>query len=51
MHLSASSSHLIAPADAEVTINTGEMCPEKSAQEIILRLEREGCIRVSGTTA
>ena len=36
------------PADAEVTINTGELSPEEAAQEIILHLEREGFI---GTTA
>ena len=32
------------PADAEVTINTGELSPEEAAQEIILHLEREGFI-------
>jgi sulfate adenylyltransferase len=37
-----------APADAEVTINTGELSAEEAAQEIILHLEREGFI---GTTA
>jgi len=37
-----------APADAEVTINTGELSPEEAAQEIILHLEREGFI---GTAA
>ncbi len=36
------------PADAEVTINTGELSAEEAAQEIILHLEREGFI---GTTA
>jgi sulfate adenylyltransferase len=36
------------PADAEVTINTGELSPEEAAQEIILHLEREGFI---GTAA
>jgi sulfate adenylyltransferase len=35
------------PADAEVTINTGELSAEEAAQEIILHLEREGFI---GTT-
>ena len=30
------------PADAEVTINTGELSPEEAAQEIILHLERRG---------
>jgi hypothetical protein len=34
------------PADAEVTINTGELSPEEAAQEIILHLEREGFIGV-----
>jgi sulfate adenylyltransferase len=37
-----------APADAEVTINTGDLSAEEAAQEIILHLEREGFI---GTTA
>ena len=37
-----------APADAEVTINTGDLSPEEAAQEIILHLEREGFI---GTAA
>jgi sulfate adenylyltransferase len=32
------------PADAEVTINTGDLSPEEAAQEIILHLEREGFI-------
>jgi sulfate adenylyltransferase len=32
------------PADAEVTINTGELSAEEAAQEIILHLEREGFI-------
>jgi sulfate adenylyltransferase len=36
------------PADAEVTINTGDLSAEEAAQEIILHLEREGFI---GTTA
>ena len=36
------------PADAEVTINTGELSAEEAAQEIVLHLEREGFI---GTTA
>ncbi len=35
------------PADAEVTINTGDLSAEEAAQEIILHLEREGFI---GTT-
>jgi sulfate adenylyltransferase len=40
-----------APADAEVTINTGELSPEEAAQEIILHLEREGFIGVNGAGA
>lgn len=32
------------PNDAEVTINTADLTPEESAQEIILHLEREGFI-------
>jgi sulfate adenylyltransferase len=36
------------PADAELTINTGDLSPEEAAQEIILHLEREGFI---GTAA
>ena len=40
-----------APTDAEVTINTGELSPEEAAQEIILHLEREGFIGVSGAAA
>jgi sulfate adenylyltransferase len=36
------------PADAEVTINTGELSAEEAAQEIVLHLEREGFI---GTAA
>ncbi|HWW13954.1 MAG TPA: bifunctional sulfate adenylyltransferase/adenylylsulfate kinase [Candidatus Dormibacteraeota bacterium] len=36
------------PADAEVTINTGELSAEEAAQEIILHLETEGFI---GTAA
>jgi sulfate adenylyltransferase len=36
------------PADAEVTINTGDLSPEEAAQEIFLHLEREGFI---GTAA
>src|SRR3954453_8679782 len=39
------------PADAEVTINAGERSPEEAAQEIILHLEREGFIGVSGAAA
>jgi sulfate adenylyltransferase len=40
-----------APADAEVTINTGELTQEEAAQEIILHLEREGFIGVNGDSA
>jgi sulfate adenylyltransferase len=36
------------PADAEVTINTGDLSSEQAAQEIILHVERERCI---GTAA
>jgi sulfate adenylyltransferase len=39
------------PADAEVTINTGELSPEEAAQEIVLHLEREGFIGVNGAAA
>jgi sulfate adenylyltransferase len=39
------------PSDAEVTINTGELSPEEAAQQIILHLEREGFIGVSGAAA
>jgi sulfate adenylyltransferase len=35
------------PADADVTINTGELSAEEAAQEIILHLEREGFIGVN----
>jgi sulfate adenylyltransferase len=40
-----------APADAEVTINTGDLSPEEAAQEIILHLEREGFIGVNSAAA
>jgi sulfate adenylyltransferase len=40
-----------APADAEVTINTGELSPEEAAQEIILHLEREGFIGTAAQSA
>jgi sulfate adenylyltransferase len=40
-----------APVDAEVVINTADLSPEESAQEIILHLEREGFIGVNGGTA
>jgi sulfate adenylyltransferase len=36
-----------APADAEVTINTGELSAEEAAQEIILHLEQQGFIGVA----
>jgi len=36
------------PADADVTINTGELSPEEAAQEILLHLEREGYFGASG---
>jgi sulfate adenylyltransferase len=36
------------PKDAEVVINTAELSPEEAAQEIILHLEREGFIGVTG---
>ena len=39
------------PADAEVTINTGELSPEEAAQEIILHLEREGFIGTAAESA
>jgi sulfate adenylyltransferase len=40
-----------APADAEVTINTGELSAEEAAQEIILHLEREGFIGTAAESA
>jgi sulfate adenylyltransferase len=39
------------PQDAEVVINTADLTPEESAQEIILHLEREGFIGVNGESA
>jgi sulfate adenylyltransferase len=39
------------PADAEVTINTGELSPEEAAQQIILHLEREGFIGTAAESA
>jgi len=39
------------PADAEVRINTAELSPEESAQEIILHLEREGFIGMNRSLA
>jgi sulfate adenylyltransferase len=40
-----------APVDAEVVIDTAELSPEESAQEIILHLEQQGFIGVSGDLA
>lgn len=40
-----------APADAEVVIDTAELSPEESAQEIILHLEQQGFIGVNGELA
>ena len=40
-----------APADADVVINTADLTPEESAQEIILHLEREGFIGANGQPA
>jgi sulfate adenylyltransferase len=39
------------PADADVTINTGDLSPEEAAQEIILHLEREGYFGASGQSS
>jgi sulfate adenylyltransferase len=39
------------PADADVTINTGDLSPEEAAQEILLHLEREGFFGASGQNA
>jgi len=39
------------PKDAEVVINTADLTPEESAQEIILYLEREGFVGVSAGAA
>jgi sulfate adenylyltransferase len=39
------------PADAEVTINTGDLSPEEAAQEIFLHLEREGFIGTAAESA
>jgi len=39
------------PADAEVTIDTGDLSAEEGAQEIILHLERQGFIGVNGELA
>ncbi|MFZ0335123.1 MAG: bifunctional sulfate adenylyltransferase/adenylylsulfate kinase [Candidatus Acidiferrales bacterium] len=40
-----------APADAEVVIDTNEMSPEESAQDVFLYLEREGFIGGSNEAA
>jgi sulfate adenylyltransferase len=40
-----------APADADVTIDTGELSAEEAAQEILLHLERQGFIGVNGDPA
>ena len=40
-----------APVDAEVVIDTAELSPEESAQEIILHLEQQGFIGVNGDLA
>ena len=40
-----------APVDAEVVIDTAELSPEESAQEIILHLEQQGFIGVDGDVA
>jgi sulfate adenylyltransferase len=40
-----------APQKAEVVINTAELSPEESAQEIILHLERQGYIGANGSPA
>jgi sulfate adenylyltransferase len=37
------------PQDAEVVINTTDLTPEESAQEILLHLEREGFIGVNSS--
>jgi sulfate adenylyltransferase len=39
------------PKDAEVVINTADLTPEESAQEIILYLEREGFVGVNAGAA
>ncbi len=40
-----------APNDAEVVINTANLSPEEAAQEVILHLEQQGFIGVSGAAA
>jgi len=39
------------PKDAEVVINTADLTPEESAQQIILHLEREGFVGVNAGAA
>jgi sulfate adenylyltransferase len=39
------------PTDAEVVIDTNELSAEEAAQEIILHLERQGFIGVTGEPA
>jgi sulfate adenylyltransferase len=39
------------PADADLVINTADLTAEEAAQEIILHLEQQGFIGVSGATA
>jgi sulfate adenylyltransferase len=39
------------PTDAELHINTAELSPEESAQEIVLHLEREGFIGMNRNSA
>ena len=36
------------PTNAEIVINTADLSPEETAQEIILHLERQGFIGVNG---
>ncbi len=46
-HFTGISDPYEAPADAEVVIDTTDLSPEESAQEILLYLEREGYIGVN----
>ncbi len=39
------------PADAELTIDTADITPEESAQQILLKLESEGYIGTNGGAA
>jgi sulfate adenylyltransferase len=39
------------PKDAEVVINTADLTPEESAQEVILHLEREGFVGINAGAA